>query len=163
MEDVNKRRRISFLSLNLSAVLKKSTPGKFAYICHFQRIGINATKIEKTGIHFKTDISLPLPSSMLKLTNMARVGPLATSSLAWPLRGLKSKSRLVGAIKFCCRGKDVYKNSPVHTKRFVAAMCRRNVLLQQVARPIHGVICRRELLQQLVAWCVRGKRTSGWM
>ena len=36
MEDVNKRRRISFLSLNLSAVLKKSTPGKFAYICHFQ-------------------------------------------------------------------------------------------------------------------------------
>ena len=24
-----------FLSLNLSAVLKKSTPGKFAYICHF--------------------------------------------------------------------------------------------------------------------------------
>ena len=44
-----------FLSLNLSAVLKKSTPGKFAYTCHFQEIGINATKIEKTGIHFKTD------------------------------------------------------------------------------------------------------------
>ena len=32
---------------NLSAVLKKSTPGKFAYIFHFQQIGINATKIEK--------------------------------------------------------------------------------------------------------------------
>ena len=30
--------------------------GKFAYICHFQQIGINATKIEKTGIHFKTDV-----------------------------------------------------------------------------------------------------------
>ena len=44
-----------FLSVNLSAVLKKSTPGKFAYTCHFQQIGINATKIEKTGIHFKTD------------------------------------------------------------------------------------------------------------
>ena len=29
------------------------------------------------------------------------------------------------------------KNSPVHTKRFVAAMCRRNVLLQLVARPVH--------------------------
>ena len=57
MQDVNKRRRISFfLSLNLSAVLKKSTPGKFAYICHFQQIGINATKVEKTGIHFKTDV-----------------------------------------------------------------------------------------------------------
>ena len=51
MEDVNKRRRIS-----LSAVLKKSTPGKFAYICHFHQIGINATKIEKTGNHFKTDV-----------------------------------------------------------------------------------------------------------
>ena len=45
-----------FFSLNLSAVLKKSTPGKFAYTCHFQQIGINATKIEKTGIHFKTDV-----------------------------------------------------------------------------------------------------------
>ena len=45
-----------FLSLNLSAVLKKATPGKFAYTCHFQQIGINATKFEKTGIHFKTDV-----------------------------------------------------------------------------------------------------------
>ena len=35
---------------------KKSSPGKFAYTCHFQQIGINATKIEKTGIHFKTDV-----------------------------------------------------------------------------------------------------------
>ena len=32
---------------NFSVVLKKSTPGKFAYIFHFQQIGINATKIEK--------------------------------------------------------------------------------------------------------------------
>ena len=45
-----------FLSLNLSALLKKSTPEKFTYIWHFQQIGINATKIEKTGIHFKTDV-----------------------------------------------------------------------------------------------------------
>ena len=45
------------LSLNLSAVLKKSTPGKFAHTCHFQQIGKNATKIEKTGIHLKTDVS----------------------------------------------------------------------------------------------------------
>ena len=50
------RKQVLFLSLNLSAVLKKSTPGKFAYICHFQQIGKNATKIEKTGIHFKTDV-----------------------------------------------------------------------------------------------------------
>ena len=40
----------------MGAVLKKSTPGKFAYTCHFQQIGINATKTEKTGIHFKTDV-----------------------------------------------------------------------------------------------------------
>ena len=40
----------------MSAFLKKSTPGKFAHTCHFQQIGINATKIDKTGIHFKTDV-----------------------------------------------------------------------------------------------------------
>ena len=53
----------------MSAVLKKSTPGKFAYTCHFPQIGINATKIEKTGILSKLTFSLPLPSSMLKLPN----------------------------------------------------------------------------------------------
>ena len=51
----------------MSAVLKKSTPGKFAYTCHFQQIEINTKKIEKTGIHFKTDVFAALPSSMLKL------------------------------------------------------------------------------------------------
>ena len=35
---------------------EKSTPGKFAYTCHFRQIGINAKKIEKTGIHFETDV-----------------------------------------------------------------------------------------------------------
>ena len=40
----------------MSAVLKKSTPEKFAYTCHFQQIVINATKIEITEIHFKTDV-----------------------------------------------------------------------------------------------------------
>ena len=38
---------------NLSAVLKKSTPGKFASTCHFQQIGINATKIEEKGNSFE--------------------------------------------------------------------------------------------------------------
>ena len=55
MEDVNNDESL-FLTLNLSAVLKKSTPGKFAHICRFQQTEINATKIEKTGIHFKTDV-----------------------------------------------------------------------------------------------------------
>ena len=37
----------------------KSRPGKFAYFRHFQRIGISATKSEKTLIrliHFKSDV-----------------------------------------------------------------------------------------------------------
>ena len=58
MKDANES---LFLFLNLSAVLKKSTPGKFAYTCYFQQIGINATKIEKTGIHFKTDVDAKAP------------------------------------------------------------------------------------------------------
>ena len=32
--------------------------------------------------------------------------------------------------KFCCSNKDFHKNSPVHAKRFVAATCRRDMLLQ---------------------------------
>ena len=46
-----------FLYLNLSSVPDESTPGKYANIWHFRRIGINATKFEKTRIHFKSDIS----------------------------------------------------------------------------------------------------------
>ena len=47
-----------FLSLlKLECGPQDSTPGKFAYtFSHFQQIGINATKIEKTGIHFKPDV-----------------------------------------------------------------------------------------------------------
>ena len=52
MEDVNKRRRISFSLSKLECGPQK----KFAYTCHFRKIGINATKIEKTGIHFKTEV-----------------------------------------------------------------------------------------------------------
>ena len=48
---------IFFLFLNLSAVPKKSTPGRSAYdIRRFQRTGINATMSEKTQIHFKSDV-----------------------------------------------------------------------------------------------------------
>ena len=43
------------LFLNLSAVPKKSTPGKFAYIRHFRQIGINVT-VWKNAIHFKSDV-----------------------------------------------------------------------------------------------------------
>ena len=45
-----------FLFLDLRAVPKKTTPPKLAYIWHFWRIGINATKFEKTRIHLKSDV-----------------------------------------------------------------------------------------------------------
>ena len=57
MEDVNKWRRICFSLSKLECGPQEIiTPGKFAYTCHFHQIGINATKIEKTGIHLKTDV-----------------------------------------------------------------------------------------------------------
>ena len=60
-----------FLFLTLSAVPKKSTPAKFAYIRHFQRIGISVTKFEKkTHSFLKMTLSLPSPLSMLKLANV---------------------------------------------------------------------------------------------
>ena len=64
--------------------------------------------------------------------------------------------RVVAATKFHCRDKDFHKISPVHTKRFVAAMCRHDMLLQLVSRRTcsHGVICCLDLLLQLVAQCV---------
>ena len=56
MEDVNKRGEFFFLFLNLSVAHKKSAPGNFGYIWHFQGIGVNATKFEKTRNHFKSDV-----------------------------------------------------------------------------------------------------------
>ena len=58
-----------YLSLNLSAVSKKSTPGKFSYIWHFPRIGINATylSMKKREFTLKVTFSLLLPLSTLKL------------------------------------------------------------------------------------------------
>ena len=40
-------------SFKLESDPKKSTPGKLAHISHFQLMEINATKFEKTRIHFK--------------------------------------------------------------------------------------------------------------
>ena len=56
MEDVNNDDEFFFLFLNLSAVPKKSTLGKFAYVWHFQRNGINATMFEKTRMPFQGDV-----------------------------------------------------------------------------------------------------------
>ena len=41
--------------------------------------------------------------------------------------------RLVAATKFCCSDNDFDLNSPVHTKRFVTATCRRDLLQRHVA------------------------------
>ena len=54
MKDINKRRRISF---SLSKVECGPQEINSREIRHFQQIGINATKIEKKGIHFKTDVT----------------------------------------------------------------------------------------------------------
>ena len=57
MQEVNKRRRISFsLSKLERGPLESKSREIRLHICHFQQIGINATKFEKTGIHFKTDV-----------------------------------------------------------------------------------------------------------
>ena len=73
MEDVNKRRRISFFLSKLECGPQESTPVKFAYTCHFQQIGINATKIELTRVIGSwLRVSLPLLSSMLKLSYNSR-------------------------------------------------------------------------------------------
>ena len=53
-EDVNKVQIISFS-------LSKCIPQEINFIeiglvCHFQQIGINATKFLQTGIHFKSDV-----------------------------------------------------------------------------------------------------------
>ena len=56
MEYVNERRQILFPSLKLSALLKNTTPGKFAYICHFAANWNKRDNVWKTGIYFKSDI-----------------------------------------------------------------------------------------------------------
>ena len=61
MEDINKRRRISFSLSKPECAPQESTPGKFAKICHFQQIRIYATKFGKTGIHFIRDVFAVVP------------------------------------------------------------------------------------------------------
>ena len=56
MEDANKRRRNSFSLSKLEGGPQEINSREIRLHCHFQQIGINATKIEKTGIHFKTDV-----------------------------------------------------------------------------------------------------------
>ena len=73
---------------NLSAVLKKSTPGKFAYTCHFQQIGINATKIEKK-IHLKTDIFAAVAVADAKAPYCLQVAITTPEGGSWGYRYIK--------------------------------------------------------------------------
>ena len=57
MEDVNKRRRISFSLSQLECGPQEINSREIRLHLPFLAIGINATKIEKkTGIHFKNDV-----------------------------------------------------------------------------------------------------------
>ena len=56
MGDVNERRRIPFSLSKLECSPQEINSREIAYTCHFKQIGINATKIEKMGIRFKTDV-----------------------------------------------------------------------------------------------------------
>ena len=57
MEDVNKRRRISFSLSELECGPQEINSREIRlHLGNFQQIGINAIKIEETGIHFKTDV-----------------------------------------------------------------------------------------------------------
>ena len=56
MEDVNKRRRISFSLSKLECGPQELNSREIRLHLPFQQTGIHARKIEKTGIHFKTDV-----------------------------------------------------------------------------------------------------------
>ena len=64
--------------------------------------------------------------------------------------------RLVATTKFCCSEKDFHKNPPVRTKRFVAATCRRGMLLHLVAQ--YSTRTRRDLSLR----CVATKSCCNW-
>ena len=87
-----------FLSLNLSAVLKKSTPGKFAHTCHFQQIGKTRQRLKKREFIWKPTfpLPLPLPSSMLKLPTAAL------------LRTVKMRWRNVRPVQIVCIANSLY-------------------------------------------------------
>ena len=75
---------------NLSAVLKKSTPGKFAYTCHFQQIGIETRqRLKKRGIHFKTDIFATVAVADAKAPYCLQVAITTPEGGSWGYRYIK--------------------------------------------------------------------------
>jgi len=82
------RRRISFSLSKVECAPQEQTPGKFAYICNFQQIGINATVFEKREFILKLTFSLPLLSSMLKLPDLTQIAAHISEAYQTEWRGL---------------------------------------------------------------------------
>ena len=130
----------------------------------------NINRRFRVGTHLATSFSNTLQRHVAATNRFVCAGEFLWKSLSPQHNFVTTTSRkksnqtefvgLVAATKLCCREKDFRKNSPVHTKRFVVATCRRNVLLHSRRTSTHGVICRRALLLQLVAECVPTERAT---
>ena len=70
MDDVNKQRQNIFLFLYLDMVPRNSTPGGFAYIWQSKWVGTIAIKIQRTQIHFLSDVLIAVASLDLKFANI---------------------------------------------------------------------------------------------
>ena len=101
---------------------KKSTPRKFAYIWQFQQIGINATKFEKTRIHFKIDVftTLVVGDAKNKVEGwsfkIVHCGCSSFTKSFWKIKRIKSKwnttFRVVSVENFR-KQRYVWKGRPV--------------------------------------------------
>ena len=101
----------------------------------------------KVGTHLATSCSNTLQRQVAATNRVVCAGKFLWKSLSLQHNFVAATSRkksnqtefvrLVAATKLCCRDKHFHKNSPTHTKGFVAATCRRNVLLQVGAGPVH--------------------------
>ena len=103
---------------------------KTAFLCTLGRYTLG----EKLQQHVTATDHSVCTGSAASCSNMLRrhVATSRTNSV-WLvfLQHVAATKRLLQGQRF------IHKISPVHTKRFVAAMCRRNMLLQLVAGPVH--------------------------
>ena len=130
----------------------------------------------KVGTHLATSCSNTLQRHVAATNRFVCAGEFLWKSLSPQHNFVTTTSRkksnqtefvrLVAATKLCCRDKDFHKKFPVHTKRFVAATCRRNVLLQPVDEPVHmewsvAATCCCNLSPSVYRrlWAKRGERS----
>ena len=130
----------------------------------------------KVGTHLATSCSNTLQRHVAATNRFVCAGQFLWKSLSPQHNFVTTTSRkksnqtefvrLVAATKLCCREKDFRKNSPVHTRRFVVATCRRNVFLQLVDGPLHmewsvAATCCCNLSPSVYRrlWAKRGERS----